>query len=194
MSPAFPICVPSGTSTCLLTLVLVRLVTSPLRRLVQDMWLLSRMYVTQPMTFPRSCLSEVNALVRSFDLLRRSLREYRKFMPETLWVGRDEALRLAADKDCPEPPAFSKTTHSGHPTEDHTHPGVSSGMPQSSGFDLEHLEQHPVFPEWGLQCPLCPAPAGVVPTCAVACFDITGFEEPFTDPRQVGDACGVGSG
>ena len=90
-------------------MVLVRLITSPLRRLVQDMWTLSHMDVNAPMP-PRSCLSEVNAMVQSFGQLRASLREFRKYMPETLWMNRQKSNNnnLTDSKDCPEPSALQQ--------------------------------------------------------------------------------------
>ena len=129
--------------------------------------MLSRMNVSQSKAFRRSCLSEVNDLMKSFDTLRRSLREYRKFMPETLWVGKDEALRLAADKDCPESPAFAPFAGL-VPHDGSSHPGMTSGaVPDTPDLDSPDLGQCPTLPEWGLHCPLCPVPATLMPTCTV---------------------------
>ena len=167
----------SRLRTCLLTLILVRLITSPLRQLVQDMWTLSRMNVSQPLAFPRSCLSEVNALMKSFAVLQKSLREYRKFMPETLWVSQQEnVVSLADSKDCPEPSAISRgmSMHAG----DARNP--LWGVPEDPAEGLS-------LPGWGSRCPLCPAPAVSMPMCTVACFGITSADKLAGASGQVSE-------
>eukprot|EP00906_Rhabdomonas_costata_P033875 RCo047703 len=91
-------------------------------------------------------------------------------MPETLWVQRQRDLRLAADKDCPEPCASVPEPRL---------PGVLPGIDS----DLLSEGDQPL-PDWGALCPLCPALLSQLPFCTVACFDLSVVRVTSEGSRQ----------
>eukprot|EP00906_Rhabdomonas_costata_P037317 RCo052509 len=72
---------------CLVVLLLVRLSTSPLLRIITQLSLLQELDLEQVKPFRRlSALSEVATLMLAFNGLAAALKEYRKFMPESLFT------------------------------------------------------------------------------------------------------------
>eukprot|EP00906_Rhabdomonas_costata_P032394 RCo045642 len=81
---AFAVAFIIGSS--LMVVVLMRLLTRPLSRLVVEVEKLREMDVDLVRPFPRSMLSEVDALMQAFNSLTKDLAEYRKFMPSSLFT------------------------------------------------------------------------------------------------------------